>query len=261
MKPIEKILHAKREEIRRQKISENLETIRGQAEEALPVRDFRGAIHTEGRISLIAEIKRSSPSRGRITDIDVADLARRYDESRAAAISVLTDPHFDGTIEHLSVVRDASDKPVLRKDFILDVYQVYQARAYGADAVLLIASILEEDALAELFNACRETGLHTLIESHSEQDLSKIPKEAEIYGINNRDLNSAGLDIDMETAPKLLPMIPEGKTVVCESGIFTHEDIQKLAGLGRINAVLVGTAIIASGRPTEKIAELLGGTC
>ena len=253
-----RILRAKREEIERQKKTEDLNTLRKRIDNALPVRNFRSAIHIEEHISLIAEIKRSSPSRGKIADVDVTDLARQYDESPAAAVSVLTDPYFEGNIEHLSAVKAVTSKPILRKDFILDKYQVYQSRAFGADAVLLIASLLEKNVLAELLSVCRETGLHALVESHTKEDLAKIPKEAEIYGINNRDLNSADLNIDMETTPRLLPLIHDGKTVVCESGIFERADIERIAALGRVNAVLVGTSLIASGDPAAKIAELLG---
>ena len=153
---LERILRAKRKEIERQKNTEGLDTLRKRIENAPPVRDFRSAIHIEGQLSLIAEIKRSSPSRGKIADVDVTDLARQYDESAAAAVSVLTDSHFEGDIEHLSDVKAVTLKPVLRKDFILDAYQVYQSRACGADAVLLIASLLEKDALLELFSVCRE---------------------------------------------------------------------------------------------------------
>ena len=258
MKPIERILRAKREELERQKANESLEELRKRLGAAPPVSDFRSAIHAEDRLSLIAEIKRSSPSRGKIADVDVTELAHAYDESAAAAISVLTDPHFEGSIEHLAEVRSVTRKPILRKDFIVDTYQVCQARAYGADAVLLIASILDENALAELMAACREVGLSALVESHRREDLAGIPEEAEIYGINNRDLNSADLKIDMETTPGLLPFIPQSGTVVCESGILARDDIERIESFGRVNAVLVGTSIIDSGNPSAKIAELLG---
>lgn len=258
MNPIDEILRAKREEIERQKNTEDLDTLIKRVDEAGPVRDFRSAIHIEGQISIIAEIKRSSPSRGKIAGVDVTDLARQYDESAAAAVSVLTDSHFEGDIEHLSAVKAVTSKPVLRKDFILDAYQVYQSRACGADAVLLIASLLEKDVLVELLAVCREAGLHVLIESHTKEDLAKIPTEVQIYGINNRNLCSADLTIDMETTPRLLSLIPEGKTIVCESGIFEREDVERIAALGRVNAVLVGTSIIASGDPAAKITELLG---
>lgn len=258
MRPIDQILRAKREEIESQKNTEGLDTLKKRIENAPPVRDFQSAIHIEGRLSLIAEIKRSSPSHGKIAGVNVTDLARQYDKSAAAAVSVLTDSHFEGSIEHLFAVKAVTSKPVFRKDFILDAYQVYQSRACGADAVLLIASLLEKDVLLELLAACRETGLHVLMESHTKEDLAKIPAEVKIYGINNRDLNSADLAIDMETTPRLLPLIPEGKTIVCESGIFEREDVERIAALGRVNAVLVGTSIIASDDPAAKITELLG---
>lgn len=257
MNPIERILRAKREEIERRKNTQDLDTMRKRADRAPPARDFPSAIHLEGEMSLIAEIKRSSPSRGKIADADVEDLARCYDESAAAAVSVLTDSHFEGDIEHLATVKAATKKPVLRKDFILDVYQVYESRAYGGDAVLLISSLLEQDTLAQLLSACRDTGIHALIESHTREDLAAIPQQADIYGINNRDLNSPDLAIDMETTARLLRLIPEGKTIVCQSGIFEREDIERIEALGRVNAVLVGTSLIASGDPAAKIAELL----
>lgn len=258
MRPIDRILRAKRAEIEHHRKAGDLDTLRKRADNSPPTRDFRGALHATERISLIAEIKKSSPSRGKIADIDVADLARQYDRSAASAVSVLTDSHFEGKIEHLAEVKIVTSKPVLRKDFILDKYQIYQSRAGGADAVLLIASILEKDLLAELLGVCRETGLHAIIESHTEDDLAKIPQDTEIYGINNRDLNSADLIIDMETTPRLVPLIPKKKTIVCESGIFERADIERIAALKRVNAVLIGTSIITSGDPAAKIAELLG---
>jgi indole-3-glycerol phosphate synthase len=258
MKPLEKILRAKRQELDRQKAAEDLADIRKRIADAPPAADFRSAIHPEGRLSVIAEIKRSSPSRGKIADIGVTELARAYHESPAAAISVLTDPHFEGALPHIAEVKAVTDKPVLRKDFILDPYQVYQARAYGADAVLLIASVLERKEMEEMLAACEEIGLAALVESHTAEDVAKIPDAAVIFGINNRDLDSEDLAVDMNTTPALLPSIPEDKTVVCESGIFTREDVERVQVLGRVNAILVGTSVIGSDDPQKKIAELLG---
>lgn len=258
MKPLERILRAKRQELDRQKETENLADIRRRMADAPPVIDFRSAIHDRVRLSVIAEIKRSSPSRGRIADVGVAELARAYHGSRAAAVSVLTDSHFEGALEHLAEVRGITDKPLLRKDFILDPYQVYQARAYGADAVLLIAAVLERKELEEMLAACAETGLAALVESHTADDVAKIPDDAVIFGINNRDLDSEALTIDMDTTPALLPSIPGDKTVVCESGIFTRQDVENVEALGRVNAILVGTSVIGSDDPQAKIAELLG---
>ncbi len=258
MKPLERILRAKRQELDRQKETENLTDIRRRIADAPPVADFRGAIHVKDRLSIIAEIKRSSPSRGKIADVGVAELARVYHESQAAAVSVLTDSHFEGALEHITEVRTITDKPLLRKDFILDPYQVYQARAYGADAVLLIASLLERKEMEEMLAACAETGLAALVESHTADDVAKIPEAAVIFGINNRDLDSENLTIDMNTTPSLLPSIPQEKTVVCESGIFTRQSVEKLEALGRVNAILVGTSVIGSDDPQKKIAELLG---
>lgn len=257
MRPIQRILSDKREEIERQEREEDSRTMEQRAADQPPTRDFRSALHSTKPLSLIAEIKKRSPSRGSIADIDVADTARQYEESGAAAISVLTDSHFDGELEYLAKVKAVTSKPILRKDFILDKYQVYQARAYQADAVLLIASILEKDLLQELLGTCRDIGLHALIESHTENDLAKIPPNAEIYGINNRDLNSEDLAIHMDTTSRLAPLIPQDKTIVCESGILEKSDMQRIAALGRVNAVLIGTSIIASGDPKAKIAELL----
>jgi len=258
MKPLEKILRAKRQELDRQKAAESLADVRKRIADAPPVGNFRNAIHRSDRLSIIAEIKRSSPSRGKISDIGVAELARAYHDSPAAAISVLTDSHFEGTLEHIAEAKAVTDKPVLRKDFILEPYQVYQARAYGADAVLLIASVLETKEMEEMLAACAQTGLAALVESHTTEDVAKIPDAAVIFGINNRDLDSEDLAIDMNTTPTLLPSIPRNKTVICESGIFTREDVEKVEALGRVNAILVGTSVIGSADPQKKIAELLG---
>ncbi|MFC1671615.1 indole-3-glycerol-phosphate synthase [Planctomycetota bacterium] len=258
MRPLDQILHAKRQELEQQRAAETLDELTRRINDSPPVADFRSAIHVEERLSLIAEIKRSSPSRGKIADIGVAELAQAYDNSSAAAISVLTDSHFEGAIEHISKAKSATSKPVLRKDFILDTYQVYQARAYGADAVLLIASILEGDKMAELLATCHELGLAALVESHTAEDVNKIPNNAVIFGVNNRDLSSEDLTIDMNTMPTVLPSIPQDKTIVCESGIHTREDVEKVETLERVNAILVGTSVIGSGDPQQKIAELLG---
>ncbi len=258
MRPIDGILKAKQEEIQRRKAGKDIESVRAAAAGAPPARDFLGAIHVKGRISLIAEIKRSSPSRGKIAETGVEELARIYNDSGAAAISVLTDSHFEGEIGHIPVVRKLTEKPILRKDFILDPYQIFEARACGADAVLLIASILDETTLFGLLETCAEAGIQALVESHTAGDVARIPSTARIYGINNRDLNSEDLKIDMATTPRLLPHIPEGRTVVCESGLFERKDIESIAALGRVNAVLIGTALLSSDDPGAKIAELMG---
>jgi indole-3-glycerol phosphate synthase len=222
-----------------------------------PPRDFRGALRREG-ISLIAEVKRQSPSRGSILpEMDVAHLATLYEESGARAVSVLTDhKFFGGSMEDLIKVHTHTKLPCLRKEFIIDPYQIYEARAMGAAAVLLIVRILSDDQLRAFQGLCRTLGLATLVETHTEDEvLRAMDCGAHIIGINNRDLDT--LEIDLGTTLRLKKRVSGGHTLVSESGIHTRRDVQMLED-GGVDAILVGESILTSGNISGKILELLG---
>ena len=210
------------------------------------------------RVRLIAEVKRASPSRGVLRpDLDAVAIARTYAQSGAAAISVLTEStHFQGRLEHLGQVREAlgAGVPILRKDFIFDPYQVYEARAYGADALLLIVAILDDGVLGELRSLARGLGMVCLVEVHDEQELTRaLASGAEIVGINNRNLETFA--VDLETTRRLCPLVPAGKTVVSESGIRERADIDLLEKWG-VHACLVGEALVTAADVAAKVREL-----
>jgi len=209
-----------------------------------PARDFTGAIAQAKAVAIIAEVKKASPSAGVIrADFDPAAIARIYKAHGAAAISVLTDrPYFQGTLADLTAVHDAVRIPVIRKEFILDHYQLLEARAAGADAVLLIAACLEGDRLATLQRAATEIGLHTLIEVHDAEELPRaLDAGGKVIGINNRNLRTFTTRI--EHTFDLLPRIPPDRLVVSESGIKTAADLARLHAAG-VKAVLVGESLL-----------------
>lgn len=210
-----------------------------------------------GRVRLLAELKRASPVAGVLArGFDPIPLASRYVAAGAAALSVLTDPHFQGSLTDLETVRAAVDCPVLEKDFVLDEYQVWEARATGADAVLLIVAILERARLTDLFQAAKELGLSALVEVHDEAELEVAAAlGAGLIGINNRDLTT--FRTDLATTERLLPRAPAGARLVSESGIATRADVLRVGTAGA-HAILVGEALSRSGDPAAKIRELLG---
>jgi indole-3-glycerol phosphate synthase len=220
-------------------------------------RDFAGALRGDD-ISLIAEVKRASPSKGLLCpNLTASSLAHVYNENGAAAISVLTEPdYFLGSYADLEAVRIEVDLPLLCKDFILDDYQIYKARAHGADAVLLIAAILSQHEMKALLETAHSLRMSALIEVHNREELKKVLKVSPgIIGINNRNLKD--FSVSLETTVKLRPLIPEDVLVVSESGIHTRDDVLRLKQTG-VNAILVGEALVTSPEPAAKIAELLG---
>ncbi len=256
---LDSIVEHKRGELTAAKAAVPPSEMRALAEKAPAVRDFAGALRGP-RIALIAEVKKASPSRGVLrTDFEPVALARQYTEAGAAAISVLTDEaHFQGTLEHLRAIREAlpDGPPLLRKDFLFDSYQVYEARAYGADALLLIAAILEAAALAELIRLTGTLGMTALVEVHDKAEVERaLQASAEVIGINNRDLRT--FDVDLATTERLRPLIPATQTVVAESGIFTRDDMRRLEACG-VQAVLIGEALVTATEPGAKVRELLG---
>jgi len=224
-----------------------------------PTRAFIDAINKSRQISLIAEIKRQSPSKGIIRqDFNHIEIAKIYRECGVQAVSVLTEEdYFGGNISYINDVKNLIDAPVLRKDFILEPYQVYESRLYGADAILLIADLLPKDKLEELLGLAAGLGLGCLVEVHTEKELKKVLglKAANVIGINNRDLHT--LKVDFKTTENLFPLIPKGKVVVVESGIKSQQDVLFLKILGA-SAVLIGEAFMEAPDIRSKVEEIMG---
>lgn len=211
-----------------------------------PARDFTRALRRPGEVAVVAEVKKASPSAGLIrADFDPVAIARTYERHGAAAVSVLTDAdYFQGSLAYLAAARAAVGVPVLRKDFVLDRYQLLEARAAGADAVLLIAECLPGDRLATLQRQATELGLHTLIELHDADQLPRVlDAGGPVIGINNRDLRT--FTTRLEQTLELLPKIPADRTVVSESGVTSNADLVRLGRAGAA-AVLVGESLMRS---------------
>jgi indole-3-glycerol phosphate synthase len=255
---LDDIVAAKREEIERDKAETPEGKLRESITGAPPVRDFLGALSQGPPIRLIAEVKKASPSAGVIrTDFDPVDIAHIYQQHGAACISVLTDgPFFQGSVEHLRQIRAAVDLPVLRKDFVIDEYQVWQARAAGADAVLLIAECLDDYKLHELHDLIEQLGMTPLIELYEAQHLRRVlDAGARLVGINNRDLRT--FQTDLGHCIRLRKQVPAGRIVVGESGIRTRRDVEKLQAAG-LHAMLVGESLMAKPAIGKAVDELLG---
>jgi indole-3-glycerol phosphate synthase len=224
---------------------------------ASPSRDFRGALREQG-ISLIAEIKRASPSKGTLIDnAEPADLATLYESSGARAISVLTDARFfRGSLDDLAEVHQTVKLPCLRKDFVIDEYQIYEARAAHADAILLIVRILSDQQLRDYLTLSKELRLGALVETHTADEIDRaLTAGAHIIGINNRNL--ATFEVDLNTTLELRKRVPGGNVLVSESGIHTREHVRMLED-GGVDAILVGEALVTSNDIQAKIRELLG---
>ncbi len=221
--------------------------------------DFAGALRGNG-VSIIAEVKKASPSKGLLCpDFDPVSLARAYTKGGAAAISVLTEVnYFQGDLDYLAAIRETGgleNIPLLRKDFIFDPYQVYEARAYGADAILLIAAILADSQLESLLALAHELGIQSLVEVHDHAELERVLRgNAQIIGINNRDLHT--FEVDIRTTERLRPLIPSDRIVVSESGISRREEIDKLWEWG-INAALIGEALVTAADVVSRLRELV----
>jgi len=224
-----------------------------------PPLDFASALRGE-RVCLITEVKKASPSRGIIrSDFNPVDIALTYASNGASAISVLTDvKYFQGSLDYLKDIKDAlGDKkiPLLRKDFILDPYQVYESRAYGADAILLIVAILNPEKLNELLRLSHDFNMDCLVEVHNESELEiALHSGARMIGINNRDLST--FEVDLKTTERLRPLVPKDRIVVSESGIKDRSDIEKLAGWG-VDAVLIGESLMSAPDIAARMKEFL----
>lgn len=222
-------------------------------------RDFRKAISHPHRLNLITEIKKASPSEGILREnFQPLRLAALMEYAGAAALSVLTETRFfKGRPSYLKTIRQVTQIPILRKDFILDEYQLYESKILEADAVLLIASILTNEELTTFLERCREIGLEALVEIHTEEDLKKaLDNGTQLLGINNRNLQT--LEVDVNRAERLLGRIPKSATVVIESGFKDHEELLKYNGLG-VHAFLIGTALMKAEDIIGKVHELLKG--
>ncbi|UCG78458.1 MAG: indole-3-glycerol phosphate synthase TrpC [Nitrospirota bacterium] len=212
----------------------------------------------EDEIKVIAEIKKASPSKGLIRkDLDPASIGRIYESCGASAISVLTEEdHFMGDIGYLKEVKEATSIPVLRKDFIIDEYQIFEARAYEADAILLIAAILERGQADEYIHIAKELGLSVLFEAHNLKELDMIlGVGATVVGINNRDLDT--LEIDLNTTLDMIKDIPDDRTIVTESGISERKDVE-IFSRSRVDAILIGTALMKENDISARYRELFG---
>ena len=256
---LDKIVAKKREELAASRAAVPLAALHETIAQRPPALDFAGALRGE-RISLIAEVKKASPSKGLLReDFRPTELAEVYSGNGASAISVITDIHFLGEPAHLTAVKESGasgSAPVLRKDFLFDPYQVYEARAIGADTYLLIVDILSAIQLAELIHLGVELGMTPLVETHDADEIAvAVEAGAQVIGINNRDLHT--FVTDLATTEALAPLIPSDRVVVSESGISTPEDLARLEPFG-VNAVLVGEALVTADDTAAKVRSLTG---
>ena len=258
---LDKIAAYKRDEVAKARAETPEHELEVMALDAPPVRSFAGALEAKiagGQWALIAEIKKASPSKGLIRpDFNPPQLAMAYEAGGAACLSVLTDtPSFQGAPEYLGVARAVTQLPALRKDFMVDTYQVAEARAWGADAILIIMAMVDDRLAADLEAVARDWGLDVLAEVHNEDELERALKlKTRLIGINNRDLHS--FKVDLATTERLAPLLPASVTIVGESGIATVADVQRLAA-ANVDAILVGESLVKAPDRAAAIHTLLG---
>ena len=246
-----------RQHVAAERIRRPLDELQEAARSATGPRPFAAALARAGRVNVIAEHKRRSPSRGAIRmDLAPAEVARGYERAGAAAISVLTDePFFGGRLEHLVEARAATRLPVLRKDFVVDPWQVWETRAAGADAVLLIVAVLGDDELSQLLTLAAEVGLDALVEVHDRDELDRaLGAGSRVVGVNNRNLKT--MEVSLATAFSLCPAIPDGVVRVAESGIRTGEDVRRLREAG-FDAFLIGERLMSDPDPGHALLSLI----
>ncbi|OGP13492.1 MAG: hypothetical protein A3F89_07315 [Deltaproteobacteria bacterium RIFCSPLOWO2_12_FULL_50_11] len=259
---LDKIIKSKKEEIEHHQRLRSLDDMRCRAKDAPPVVLMSESLKAgpDNEIKIIAEIKRKSPSAGFLRlDLDITHVARMYDEAGASGLSVLTDgPFFQGSLEDLQRVRAVVTLPLLRKDFIFDPYQVYEARVFGADCILLIARILEVRQLEDLMGLASELEMEALVEIHSREEWEKISNiKIDLLGINNRNLDS--LKINLQTTVKLAQQIPQEALLVSESGIQSAADIRLLMKEAGVFRFLIGETLLRTQDPAKALKELLMG--
>jgi indole-3-glycerol phosphate synthase len=254
---LDKIVKHKVVELERAKRENPLELISSRLERMSSPLDFYGAVKPNGTPKIIAEVKQASPSKGILrNNFSPEEIARGYERAGASAVSVLTDREFfKGDLVHLRRVKESVGIPVLRKDFIIDPYQVYEARLYGADAVLLIAAILDRKKMEELLGLVRSLGMSALVEVHDEWELEKaLAAGSDIIGINNRDLKT--FDVSLDVSIRISKLVPQGKVVVAESGIGSTRDLKRLIDEG-IYVFLIGEAFMRASDPGEMLRKML----
>jgi indole-3-glycerol phosphate synthase len=255
---LDAIIANKKEELSETKRQVPFLDVKTKASHAEPARGFGKALIGPGGIRLIAEVKKASPSKGVIRDeFDPVAIAKIYEDSGASCLSVLTEKKFfQGSLEYLGQIRKAVQLPLLRKDFIIDEYQIHEARAAGADAILLIAACLVKQQIEDYLSLARQLGLDVLVESHTYKELDRsLRAGATLVGINNRDLTT--FTVSLQTTLDLLNDIPDDRIVVSESGIRTRDDVVKLHQAG-VDAVLVGESLMREKDIGRKVKELLG---
>jgi len=254
---LSKIIGEKRKEIEMSQSGMSLSRLKELAGKVYLKSSFKRNVGRPHHINLIAELKKASPSRGIIRgDFNPIKIALTYQANGAGALSVLTDERFfEGSLKTLKEIKKHVTIPILRKDFIIDEYQIYESLYWGADAILLIAQILREGELEHFYNLAKELGMDVIVEVHNEEDLEKALKTgASIIGINNRDLNT--FRVDIAVTQRLVRLIPDSKIKVSESGIKTYEDVMFLKSLG-INAVLIGEAFMDADDIAAKMREVM----
>ena len=256
---LDKIVAVKREEVAASLKQKPLAVVRADAESRVLTRDFEGAMRAKiaaGQAAVIAEIKKASPSKGVLrAEFIPADIAQSYAEFGAACLSVLTDKQFfQGSVDYLKQARASCDLPVLRKDFMIDAYQVYEARAMGADAILLIAACLDDAQMADMESVARGLDMAVLVEVHDRAELDRALKlKTRLVGINNRNLKT--FEVSLQTTLDMLPAVPADRLLVTESGILSPADVQRMRQ-AKVNAFLVGEAFMRADEPGEALAKL-----
>ena len=256
---LDEIVAAKKRDLDKARAELPLPELEKRIERQRPPLDFARALRADG-VSLIAEVKKASPSKGLLCpDFDHVQLARTYASAGATAISVLTEVnYFQGSLDYLANIREDLGEdgvPLLRKDFIFDQYQIHESRAFGADAVLLIVAILGDRELRSMLALTTELGMECLVEVHDDTEMERaVSSGAQVIGINNRNLHT--FTVDIGTTERLRPLAPRDRVLVSESGVSRREDIERLAICG-VDAVLIGEALVTAGDTAARLAELL----